>query len=258
MSQPQPDRSYALPVTALRRSFEHTRSLDSADQVREIVDRLVHPESTAAEVLDAYRVMQSCFDPDGEDEGPKPDAEDETARGATLVEDFFWPTRELQVLGDKCSFTCLATNVHPLSQTAHAGDGLSAGLDYVGLTCDVSSTLVLGVVQSPGDVSAYPLLLRLFACLTEIAPPAQFERINAQHMMGIGRESSKFDLNLVLWERNDEPDTSPLCELTRDLAENVKEALSSGPDFPPILRDVVCMRMNPAGFNGRMRFAWRV
>ena len=77
-------------------------------------------------------------------------------------------------------------------------------------------------------------------------------------MMGIGRESSKFDLNLVLWDRNDEPDTSSLCELTRDLAENVKEVLGSAPDFPPILRDVVCMRMNPDRFGGRMRFTWRV
>lgn len=258
MSQPEPDRSSALPVTGLRRSFEHVRSLDTADQVRKIVDQLVHPEVIADEVLDAYRVMQSCFDPDGEDEGPKLEDEDEPTPKATLVEALFWTTRELRVLGDQCSFTCIATNVHPLSQAAHSDDNLSAGLDYVGLTCDSSSTLVLGAVQSPGDVSAYPLLLRLFACLTEIAPPSQFERINRKYMMGIGGESSKFDLNLVLWERDEEPDTSPLCELTRDLAENVKEVLRSAPSFPPILRDVVCLRMNPDRFDGRMRFAWRV
>ncbi len=76
--------------------------------------------------------------------------------------------------------------------------------------------------------------------------------------MGIGRKTSKFDLNIVLWDRNQEPDTSPLCELTRDLAEKMKGALSVAPDFPPILRDVVCMRMNPDRFDGRMRFDWRV
>ncbi len=257
MSLPEPDLAYDLPVTSLRRSFEHARACDTADQVREIVERLVHPEDIAEEVLDAYRVMQICFDLDAPGKEPKPD-DAIAARPRTVVEDYIWATRELTVLGGKCSFTCIATNVDPLARPSGAEGGLSDGLDYVGLTCDSSSTLVLGAVQSPGDVSAYPLLLRLFACLTEIVPPAQFERINQRHMMGIGRESSQFDLNLVLWDRNEETEASTLCELTRDLAEKMKAVLGSDPDFPSILRDVVCMRMNPDCFDGRMRLEWRI
>lgn len=256
MSQPKPDHSFALPLTSLRRSFEDVRRRDAADQVREIVERLVHPQRIAEEVLDAYRVMQLFVDLAGKDADPKP--EEAPARPKTVVEDYIWPTRELVVHGDVCSFTCIATNVHPLSPSGDADCDLSGGVDYVGLTCDASSTLVLGAVQSPGDISAYPLLLRLFACLTEIAPPPQFERINQQHLMGIGRESSKFDLNLVLWDRNEEQEASTLCELTRDLAEMMKRVLAADPDFPPILRDVVCMRMNPDRFDGRVRFEWRV
>lgn len=257
MTQPEPDRPYALPVTTLRRSFEHARALGAADQTRELVERLIHPHAIADQVLDAYRVARGYFELDDEGDESKPEGS-AGAEPKTLVEGYIWATRELAVLGDKCSFTCLATNVHPLWHGADATEGLSAGLDYVGLTCDSSSTLVLGAVQSPGDCSAYPLLLRLFACLTEIAPPTQFARINQRHMMGIGSEASKFDLNLVLWDKDEETESDPLCELTRDLAEKMKGVLAAAPDFPPILRDVVCMRMNPDRFDGRMRFEWRV
>jgi hypothetical protein len=205
--------------------------------------------------------MGRCFETDLDELDEKPESatpETRLERGTTLVEDFIWETRELMVLGDRCSFTCLATNVHPLSFAAEASGGLSTGLDYVGLTCDTSATLVLGAVQAPGDATAYPLLLRLLACLTEIAPPPLWERANQRHFKGIGRPNSKFDLNLVRWDRSERPETNPIGELTRDLAEHVKRALHESGRFPPILRDVVCLRMNPDRFDGRMRFDWRV
>jgi hypothetical protein len=253
VSQPTP-----LPVTALRRSFERARCLSPVAQIQECVDRLVRPERVAALVLDAYRAIERGL-AELEDEVPEPD---EGARPATLVEQFFWKTRELIVHGD-ASFTCLATNVHPLGPLPSIGSGrtperLSEGLDYVGLICDASSTLVLGVVQAPGDSTAYPLLLRLLACLTEMAPRAQRERMNHRHFLGVARESTRFDLNLVQWDRTDDPRTTPISQLTRDLAENVKRAIGESPDFPPILRDVVGLKMNPDRFDGRLRLDWRV
>lgn len=253
-------RDFELPITALRRSFERARSLSAPAQIQECIHQLTHPGLLAAEVLDAWEVMQlSCFELGVEDGDLEAKTEPREAHAhTTLVEEFFYATRELMVLGDRRSFTCLSTNVHPLETRGGTADGLSTGLDYVGLTCDDSGALVLGVVQAPGDATAYPLLLRLLTCLAEIAPPAQLERMNQQHFLGVASPSSRFDLNLVLWDRSEEPETSPISELTRDLAEKVKGALVSSKSFPPLLRDVVCLRMNPDRFDGRMRFAWRI
>ena len=49
------------PATALRRSFERARLLSLENQIEECVDQLQNPGLLAAEVLDAYRVMESCF-----------------------------------------------------------------------------------------------------------------------------------------------------------------------------------------------------
>lgn len=249
-----------LPVTALRRSFERARKLSPGEQIRDCVHQLTHPEELAGYVVDAFEVIDlSCLDLEVNDP-EEPDEKTGYDGPPTAVEGYIWASRELMVLGDRCSFTCIATNLldpNPASSPRNA-EQLSAGLDYVGLTCDDTGTLVLGAVQAPGDESAYPLLLRLFACLTEIAPPSQLEAMNRRHLMGIAGPSPRFDLNLVLWDREDAPETSPICELTRDLAEKLKEALLTSKSFPPILRDVVCLRMNPDRFDGRMRFEWRV
>jgi hypothetical protein len=113
-------------------------------------------------------------------------------------------------------------------------------------------------VQAPGDATAYPLLLRLLACLTEVAPSAQLERVNRLHFKGIAGPETRFDLNLVLWERSDEPEMTPISQLTRDLAENLKAGAQACEQFPDLLRDIVCLRMNPDRFDGRLRFDWRV
>jgi len=64
---------------------------------------------------------------------------------------------------------------------------------------------------------------------------------------------------LILWDddRDDDP-RRPLCELTRDLAELLKDALRSDTRFPPVLNDIVCFRMNPKRFDARLRYVWRV
>ncbi len=250
-------QEWSMPVTALRRGFERARSLEPDAQIQACIHQLTHPELLAREVLQAWEIVQSgCPEPD--DDGKPLDSPPATDRHSTLVEEFFYATRELMVLGDRCSFTCLSSNVQPLPTAPEEEAALSVGLDYVGLTCDNSATLVLGAVQAPGDATAYPLLLRLLACLTEIAPAAQRERMNRDYFLGVASPDSRFDLNLVLWDRAETPQTNPISELTRDLAEKVKEALVASPSFPPILRDVVCLRMNPDRFDGRMRFDWRV
>jgi hypothetical protein len=244
--------------TTLRQSFEQARSLPLGKQIQECVDLLQNPEFAVAEVLDAYRQVAEQF-ADGSSLGaPEADAEPPKPT-PTLVEGYFWETRELMVLGDKCSFTCLATNVDPSTPLygSRSDSELSAGLDYVGLTCDKESVLVLGAVQAPGDATAYPLLLRLLACLTEIAPNGQLERMNREHFKGTADPERPFDLNLVLWD-SDRPETTPVSELTRDLAEHIKKGVLATADFPTRLRDIVCLRMNAERFDGRMRFDWRV
>jgi hypothetical protein len=67
-----------------------------------------------------------------------------------------------------------------------------------------------------------------------------------------------FDLNLVVWDHAEEDERATLDQLTRDLAEKVKGAIREHARFPEILRDIVCLRMNPARFDGRLRFCWRI
>lgn len=255
------------PATALRRSFERARALEFEQQIQECVDLLQHPELVVKEVLAAYEAVCALIESNeaqqAEDPGDGDDASKETPKAApTLVEDFFWETRELMVLRDKGSFTCLATDVVPFAspraRTGPQPTRLSVGLDYVGITCDRDAVAVLGAVQAPGDATAYPLLLRLLANLTEISPPAQLARVNQERLHGIADPDKPFDLNLVLWDREDQPEMTPLSQLTRDLAEKVKQGLrEEAPDFST-LRDIVCLRMNPDRFDGRMRFDWRV
>jgi len=165
-------------------------------------------------------------------------------------------TMDISVLGDPCAFTCLSSDVDPV--IGDRDSDVREGLDFVGLTCDDLAIPVLGAVQSPEDTSAYPLLLRLLSCLPEMAPPPQIERMNHQFFRGVLDDAPAFDLNIVLWDPPEDEHRMPLCQLTRDLAERIKgEIVSLGP-FPPVLRDIVCLRMNPKRFDGRLRFEWRV
>ena len=129
------------------------------------------------------------------------------------------------------------------------------------VTCDATRAPVLGVVQSESDHSAYPLLLRALACLAEMASRSQFERLNSGPFLGTLGSQPSFDLNLVLWDVPAAPASethTTIEQLTRDLAERVKRAVRRHADFPRILRDVVCLRMNAERFDGRLRFGWRV
>jgi hypothetical protein len=243
--------------TALR-SFElRTRGLPLEAQMVECVDLLQAPEfvvddlvqsvaqvHAAAEVVDAVELIS-------EEEGPRDPREA-----------FFYPSRELFVQGDGCSFTCLATALE-FQETAGASDDADAGgprrIDYAAVTCEARPLPVLGFVQSTQSESAYPLLLRGLSSLIELVKPRRFDLLDRDVYRGLLGPAPVFDLALVLWDDDLEPDARrPLCELSRDLAEVLKAALRAELRFPPILHDVVCLRMNPHRFDGRLRFVWRV
>jgi len=253
-----PDSSDHAPVTNLRRSYERARNLTLSEQVEECVDLLGHPEILVTEVLDAFHDMD-----DWVDAAALPVADETEEFGVVdlddLANEIFYSTREISVLNEPCGFTSFASDVDPLRDLRpEKKKGERNGLDYVGLTCDATRTPVLGVAQSDRDTSAYPLLLRALASLSELAPATQIERMNRQSFMGVLGPSPHFDLNLVVWDNWERNDRASLDPLTRDLAEQVKAAILERGRFPGILRDIVCLRMNPQRFDGRMRFDWRV
>ena len=106
--------------------------------------------------------------------------------------------------------------------------------------------------------SAYPILLRSLSSLIELTKPHRFDVLDRDVYRGILGPVPAFDLTLVLWDEDGVDPRGPLCELTRDLAEVLKNTLEAEPRFPPILNDIVCLRLNPKRFDGRLRFVWRV
>ena len=103
--------------------------------------------------------------------------------------------------------------------------------------------------------------LQIASSLTEIAPASQMKRLNGPYFHGVVRESPAFDLNLVLWDEEEGTDDATrrsLTQLTRDLAERMKREIRGNGRWPGLLRDVVCLRMNPKRFDGRLRYEWHV
>ena len=170
---------------------------------------------------------------------------------------FFYPSRELFVQGDRCSFTCLATSV---GFKDHGVDAkCSDRIDYAAVTCEARPFPVLGFTQSSETESAYPVLLRSLSSLIELTKPRRFDLLDREIYRGILGPAPAFDLCLVLWDGDEVVDPRrPLCELSRDLAEVLKATLHAEPRFPPVLNDIICLRMNPKRFDGRLRFVWRV
>jgi hypothetical protein len=245
------------PHTALRRSYERARSFGFAEQVRECVDQLGHPEVVVAEVLEAFQLVEEWarsreLPPPGEPVDVSAIDLEELSR------EHFYSTREITVVGRRYSFTCLATGVDPLGDFRPSRGGARDGLDFVGLTCDARRTPVLGTVVSDRDTSVYLLLLRGLACLAEMAPEAQVERLNKQFFLGAVGRRAAFDLHLVVGDEPEGSERTALDQLTHDLAEKLKLAIRRHGRVPDILRDIVCLRMNRARFDGRLRLVWRV
>jgi hypothetical protein len=252
-----------IPLTSIRANQRRTRSLSIDEQLRECVDQLQHPELIGAEFRDSFAQVQQYLggaDPIVAD-APKTQETDTGAEGQAT----FYPSREIFVVRDSSSFTCLATAVGaPLGTPAvpEEQDAQDEGYDYLALTCTSTPRPVLGVVQSERDQSAYPLLLRQLANLCELAHPKTLDHYDRLHFKGLLGNVPLVDLHLVLWEDWNEAESrqerTPISQLTRDLAEHVKTRLSSEKRIPPILGDIVCLQMNKDRFDGRVRFDWRV
>jgi hypothetical protein len=250
-----------VPHTCLRESYERVRALPLADQVEDCVDALSHPEVIVEEMVDALGATTLAV---RIHDGPIPDPEPPQVGSLSepgAKRPFFFPGRDITVLRWPRAFTCLAVDIDPLSGFPVEEAGLGGGLDFAGLTCDATATPVLGGVQSARETSAYPLLLRLLACLTEIAPEGQLKRLNGPYFRDVVRSRPGFDLNLVLWEEDESPAgaiRNTLTQLTRDLAERMKREIHDSGRWPELLRDVVCLRMNPKCFGGGLRYEWHV
>ena len=128
------------PQTAIRRFADRARSLSLASQMVECVDLLQQPELLVAEIGESVEEVRE-----------QKDDRAGTRLVSSLGEDrsaFFYPSRELFVQGDGCSFTCLATELdfHDEKPPASADPGLPmpSAIDYAGVTCESRPFPVLG------------------------------------------------------------------------------------------------------------------
>ncbi len=231
-------------LTALRALELRTRELSLDGQMVECVDLLESPEFV---IEDLIRSVEQIEKSEGYAGGSIVRCNQDSGNNR-----FFYPSLDLFVQGDRCSFTCLASAID-------ISDGEGAGrIDFAAVTCESKPFPILGFTQTSEMESAYPILLRSLSSLIELARPGCFSGLDRDIYRGIVGETPAFDLTLVLWDEEDIDSRRPLCELTRDLAEVLKSMLASESRFPPILNDIVCLRMNPKRFDGRLRFVWRV
>lgn len=249
-------------VTTLRSFEERTRGLSLDAQIVECVDLLQSPEFVVDDLLRSVAEIREIGSASGR---PMPQRVDFISDKSADESAFFYPSRELFVQGDRCSFTCLATRVYFRegdTDELPANDPLDvvpSSIDYAAVTCESRPFPVLGFTQHLETESAYPVLLRALSSLIELTRPRRFDALDREVYRGLLGPAPVFDLALVLWDDDEIVDPRrPLCELTRDLAEVLKRALGAEPLFPPILNDIVCLRMNNKRFDGRMRIAWRV
>ena len=251
--------SATAPPIALRAFEERTRALSLESQMIECVDLLQNPALLVQEVLQSVADVREAKE-------SAPDLRIVSSEGQDR-QALFYPSRELFVNGDGCSFTCLATELDfdagggsiglaPANEAAIRTDGT---IDYAAVTCEARPFPVLGFTQRGEGESGYPLLMRALSSLIELVRPRCFDLLDRDVYRGLLGPAPAFDLALVLWDDEEVPDQRrPICELTRDLAELLKGVLDAESGFPPILNDIVCLRMNNKRFDGRLRFVWRV
>ncbi|MBW2295441.1 MAG: hypothetical protein JRG94_24510 [Deltaproteobacteria bacterium] len=252
---PPSERAFA--PTPLRLSYERVRVMDTAEQLRECIDVLENPGVIVSEVLESFRVVDRAFKQGVLDPVVLAERSEQRIERAETPE-WIYEGRDLSVHGDSCSFTCLSSNVEPIPEEVCDPKAPAEGLDFVGITCNESARPVLGTVQSEADSSPLPLLLRALVGLAEMAPVIQVKRLNYQFFKGALPPSPCFDLYLATWIFDENADRTPICAFTRDISELVKRTILEQSEFPVVLNDIVCLQMNPARFDGRMRFDWRV
>jgi hypothetical protein len=227
------------------------RKLSLTEQLSDCADQLGYPDVLAADLASSLEMI-SAWRAALPDEAIPPSSAD--MDGGDNADSVFYPSREIAVLGAPCSFTCLATGLDPLG----AGDASRDPIDYAAVTCDGERNPVLGAVQSDRDASAYPLLLRSLATLVEMASSERLASLDESVFRGLLGRPPRFDLDLVLFEEWEQNERISIEQLTRDLAENALKLMRSDPSCSGLVRSVVCLRMNPARVDFRLRFGWRV
>ncbi len=253
------ETSLYFPSTIFRRSYELARSLNLRDQMRECADLLSNPQLLGDELLDACAAISS-FD---ESELPsvceiEASAPDEDS--SELILEHFYRGQRLEIVGGP-DFSCLATNVRPVAEGCPSQGDMKDGLDYIGLLdlADAPATPALGVVQSVDDTSAYALLLRILACLSELAPGTRFRQLNREHLKGALAEDARFEMHLVLWnEAPMSPDQTALCEFARDLVEVTRSGIERNGELSARVGTFRCLTMNPGDFYNRLDSIWQV
>jgi hypothetical protein len=139
-----------------------------------------------------------------------------------------------------------------------SGDNVRDGFDYIAEPLEPDALPILGVAQTVDDSSAYPLLLRLLCCLTELAPATQLNVVNTDRLKGALQADARFDLHMVLWDEGGlDASESTLCELSRDLAELARDGVAGTPLAARVGR-IHCLRMNPGDFGGELEEMWRI
>jgi len=249
MAATQGSPSRLATVTALRQRYERALGLDLAAQTAECIDYLGHPEVLIGEFVDAFCQIDGSTSTDlWVREPPDPDGE--------LRLEHFYADLEVEVRGeDPFGFVCVEGEIAPvLSEDAPVGEPV-AGLDYAALVSGAEAP-VLGAVQSERDRTSYQLLLRLLTCLAEVAPENQRKRLNHDYFKDALPPEPSFDLHLVVWDLGDAGET-PLHQLTRDLCDVFMSRVAEEVLFPPVLRGIVCLRMDPDAFDGVVDFDWR-
>lgn len=256
-----PEPSFPPLTSVLRRHVARVRELEASAQVQELVDHLEHPQVLQTELLEAARAVERCVDPEAL--APLPGTRDDEEPAEELVLEHFGPRRVITVEADEpLVFTCLTGAVDPL-QPPGTPPAPGEGLDYLGLLHDCEHGGVLGAVR--GDVcdTPYALLLRALCGLSEMLPEIQLRRLDAELLKGSFGDQPVLDLHLVLWDGDDEEDADPesarlMAQLTRDLADVVRASLLGQTEFGADLGRIVCLRMDPDRFDGRLRMDWCV
>jgi hypothetical protein len=249
-----------LPNTQLRRSYERARSVDHAQQIQECADLLSHPELIVSELLDAYGVIES-FGESELDLVCSLERRDPNGDSGELVLDHFYEGQEVSVscgAFDDFAFRCLATDVRPVPELVPSGDDARDGFDYIAEPLRADALPILAVAQTIDDSSAYPLLLRLLCCLTELAPAKQLTVLNTDRLKGALQADAHFDLHMVLWDEGGlDASQSTLCELSRDLAEAARDGIAETALAARVGR-IHCLRMDSRNFCGELEEMWRI
>jgi hypothetical protein len=243
----------------MRGSYLRARTIDYDQQILECADLLSHPELLVDEMLDAYEVVESFGESDLDlvcDITRKPPSGEEAE---LLLAHFFEGQQICVEAADQSSweFRCLATDVRPVPELVPTGHSAHDGFDYVAEPTDPDARPILGVAQSLDDSSAYPLLLRLLSCLTELAPAKQLNVMNSDRLKGALQPDACFDLHMVVWDDGKfEGDVSTLCELSRDLAEVARNGMAQNSGLASRVGSIHCLRMDPSHFRGELEEMW--